>query len=81
MELWGLGNQPWQEEGFTINVVAAMPKGSWTPPSFTGKELILKGPGEVKEDKIELHYIAFSDDEKPHDGQDVVHFDTSLAGF
>lgn len=71
MELWGMENQPWEEEGFTINAVAAMPKGATTDFGFAGQVL------ELGQDKIELHYIAFLGADKPRDGQDV-HFETSL---
>lgn len=77
MELWGLGNQPW-EKGFTINAVAAMPKGNTEQFSFAGLKLQLKGgKPEGTTDWIELHYIAFLGEDQPRDGQDV-RFETSL---
>lgn len=78
MELWGLGKQHWQTEGFTIDAVAAMPKGNTRQFPFAGMKLELKGekPGDVS-DWIELHYIAFTGENQPRDGQDV-RFETSL---
>lgn len=77
MDLWGLGNQPW-ENGFTINAVAAMPKGATSQFPFAGMKLELTGenPGDAT-DRIELHYIAFLGEARPRDGQDV-QFETSL---
>lgn len=77
MELWGLGSQPW-EKGFTINAVAAMPKGMTSQFPFAGMKLELSGeePGDAT-DWIELHYIAFLGEDQPRDGQDV-RFETSL---
>lgn len=77
MELWGMGNQPWKEEGFTGNAVAAMPKGKTTEFPFAGMELELENEQSGIKDKIELHYIAFLGEDKPRDGQDV-RFETSL---
>ncbi len=71
MELWGMGNQPWEKEGFTINAAVAMPKGETTDFSFTGHTLALG------QDRIELHYLAFLGIDKPRDGQ-VIQFETSL---
>ena len=71
MNLWGMGNQPWAG-GFTINAVAAMPKGSTTDFSFT-KQTIHLG-----QDHIELHYMAFSENEKPCNSTEV-RFETSLS--
>ncbi len=70
MELWGLGNQPW-EKGFTINAVAAMPIGETSDFGFARHTLTLG------QDKIELHYLAFLGADKPRDGQDM-RFKTSL---
>lgn len=80
MELWGMGNQPW-EKGFTINAVAAMPKKikgrerEENDFSFALTKLKLEGGGAT--DYIELHYMAFLGNDKPRDGQDV-DFETSL---
>ena len=77
MELWGLGNQPW-EGGFTINAAVAMPKGNTEQFPFAGIKLGLKGEKpEAPTDWIELHYIAFLGEDKPRDGQNV-RFETSL---
>lgn len=77
MELWGLGNQPW-EGGFTINAAVAMPKGNTEQFPFAGIKLELKGKKpEDPTDWIELHYIAFLGKDKPRDGQNV-RFETSL---
>ena len=77
MDLWRLGNQPW-EKGFTVNAVAAMPKGTTSQFPFAGMKLELKGEktGDAT-DRIELHYIAFLGGAQPRDGQDV-RFETSL---
>lgn len=78
MELWGLGNQPWQTEGFTIDAVAAMPKGSTEQFPFAGMKLALRGGApEGVTDWIELHYMAFVGEGQPRDGLDV-RFETSL---
>lgn len=78
MELWGLGNQPWQTEGFTIDAVAAMPKGNTKQFPFAGMKLELRGgKAEDLADWIELHYIAFQGEDQPRDGQDI-RFETSL---
>lgn len=77
MKLWGLENQPW-EKGFTINAVAAMPKGATSQFPFAGMKLELRGEKpEDAMDWIELHYIAFLGEDQPRDGQDV-RFETSL---
>lgn len=77
MELWGLGKQPW-EKGFTINAVAAMPKGNTEQFPFAGMKLKLGGgKPENPTDWIELHYMAFLGEDQPRDGQDV-RFETSL---
>ena len=70
MSLWGMGRQPWKN-GFTINAVAAMPKGDTTEFGFA-KQILHQG-----RDQIELHYMALLGDEKPRDGVDV-RFETSL---
>lgn len=76
MELWGLGKQPWKE-GFTINAVAAMPKGTTTEFPFAGMVLELEDEQHKMKDYIELHYLAFLGEDQPRDGQDVL-FKTSL---
>lgn len=77
MELWGLGNQSWKK-GFTINAVAAMPKGNTEQFPFAGMKLKLGGgKPEDPADWIELHYMAFLGEGQPRDGQDM-RFETSL---
>jgi len=51
MELWGLGNQPW-EKGFTINAVAAVLIGKTPDFGFAGHTL------HLDRIKIELHYLT-----------------------
>lgn len=79
-KLWGMENQPWETEGFTINAVAAMPKGETTDFPFAKMKLELKSEDpEGPSDWIELHYMAFLGEDQPRDGRDRgVRFETSL---
>lgn len=65
------------KEGFTINAVAAMPKGTTTEFPFAGMVLELEDEQHKMKDYIELHYLAFLGEDQPRDGQDVL-FKTSL---
>ncbi len=64
MQIWGTGNQPWQDS-VVLNAVIAMPESEHDNLSFVGQEITLGN------DIIKLHHISFVGDRKPRDGEDI----------